>query len=375
MAIVGRTAADVRDVMVEGASGILAVHPLNERPVYHPTKRRLVWPNGAIATTYSASEPDVLRGPQHDKGWVDELAAWEYEAAFSNLRFGLRIGRPQVVVTTTPRPRPWIRRLMTEGSTKVITGSTFDNRSNLAPQFFEEIVKRYDGTRLGRQELYAEMLDQAEGALWTREMLEECRIAVTSVPMKRIVVAIDPAVTSSEQSDETGIVIAGLGNDNNGYLLADLSGRFSPEGWAKAALGAYHSWKAHRIVGETNNGGDMIEQIIRMMPGGQTVPYRKIHATRDSKAARAEPIAALYEQKRIKHVGLFVELEDQLATWEPYGDLGSGEKSSNRKFKSPDRLDALVWAFTELMLTNMPDLSKIQIFSHTEPSYWRRQMT
>lgn len=334
LALVAPTAADARDVMVEGESGVLAVCPPNNKPLYEPSKRRLTWKSGAIATVYSADEPDRLRGPQHDAVWGDELAAWRYPETYDMLMFGLRLGvDPKAVFTTTPRPVRLVRDLLLDTDCTVTRGSTYDNRTNLAPAFYKQIVKKYEGTRLGRQELYAELLDDVEGALWTRAMI---KAAAVLPDMQRVIVAVDPAVTSGEDSDETGIVVAGVGVDGSGYVLADRSCRLSPDGWAKRAVQAYVDFSADRIVAEVNNGGDMVEQVIRTVD--RSVPFTKVHASR-GKRTRAEPVAALYEQGRISHAAAFPDLEDQLCGWTPE----SGE--------SPDRLDALVWALTELMLT------------------------
>lgn len=333
LALIGPTAADVRDVMVEGESGILATARPGLRPVYEPSKRRLTWPNGAIATTYSADEPDRLRGPQHDGAWADELAAWRYPAAWDMLQFGLRLGGdPRAVVTTTPRPTPLIRQLADDATVSVTRGSTLENAANLAPQFLEQIVARYEGTRLGRQELYAEILTDTPGALWSLALLEDRRAAPD---LARVVVAIDPAVTSTDESDETGIIVAGLGVDGRGYVLADRSCKLSPVGWAQRALAAYAEFGADTIVAEVNNGGDLVTTVLRTLD--RVVPIKTVHATR-GKQVRAQPIAALYEQGRVSHCGVFAQLEDQLTTWSPEDGT------------SPDRLDALVWALTETML-------------------------
>jgi predicted phage terminase large subunit-like protein len=336
IALVARTAADIRDVMIEGESGILACASESQRPTYEPSKRRLTWPNGAIATAYSADQPSLLRGPQHDSAWADELAAWEHaDETWAMLMFGLRLGAdPRVCVTTTPRPTQEIRDLVGQATTALTRGSTMENADNLAPGFLEEIVRRYEGTRLGRQELYAEILDDTPGALWTRAMLEAAYVDAAP-ELVRVVVAIDPAATAHEESDETGIVVAGRGVDGHAYVLADRSCRMSPDGWARRAVAAFDEHQADRIVAEVNNGGDMVEAVVRTVRPG--VPYRKVHATR-GKRLRAEPVAALYEQGRVHHVGRLPELEDQLTSWTPE-DAGS-----------PDRLDALVWAITELGL-------------------------
>jgi len=332
IALVAPTAADARDVMVEGESGILSISPSWDRPTYEPSKRRLTWKNGAIATTYSADEPERLRGPQHDGAWCDELAAWRYPEAWDMLMFGLRLGtNPQCIITTTPKPRKLIRKILEDDSAVIIRGSTYENRSNLAPAFFSQIVKTYEGTTLGRQELHGEVLTDIPGALWHRGLI--CR-ADEPATFDRVVAAIDPAVTSGENSDETGIIVAGKLGDRF-YTLEDLSGRYTPERWARIAVEAYHRWQADRIVGEVNNGGDMIESVIRQVD--RNVAYTSVRASR-GKAVRAEPIAALYEQGRGFHVGSFPELEDQMCSWTVDADW------------SPDRMDALVWAGTELML-------------------------
>lgn len=336
IALVAPTAADVRDVMVEGESGLLAICPDGKRPIYEPSKRRLTWPSGAQATTYSADEPDRLRGPQHDAAWCDELAAWRYPEAWDMLQMGLRLGAdPRALVTTTPRPTPIVKRLLADKTTHTTRGSTFDNKANLAPGFLDAIVARYQGTRLGRQELYAELLEDVEGALWTRDLIDRAR--VQTVPdLKRVVVAIDPAVSNDADSDETGIVVAGIGADGHGYVLDDLSGRHSPLEWARRAIGALRTYQGDRIVAEVNNGGALVEVNLRTVD--RLVPYKAVHAAK-GKRTRAEPIAALYEQGKVHHVGELARLEDQLCTWDPLaGD------------KSPDRLDALVWALSEVML-------------------------
>lgn len=340
VALIAPTQADARDVMVEGESGLLAIAPNSNRPIYEPSKRRLTWPNGAMATMFSAEEADRLRGPQHDGLWADELAAWKgAQSVWDMAMFGLRLGKhPRAIVTTTPKPVQLLKALLKrEGQDVVISrGSTFDNRANLAPSFFSQIVKRYEGTRLGRQELNAELLDDVQGALWTRDLIEAARVpAGAPIDFKRIVVAIDPAITVSEESDETGIVVAGLGWDDRGYVLEDLSGKYSPTDWATKAIAAYRRWRADRIVAEVNQGGQMVESTLRVVD--PNAPVRTVHAKR-GKLIRAEPVSALYEQRRVHHVGAFDELEDQLCSFAP----GVSD--------SPDRLDALVYAISDLMV-------------------------
>ncbi len=346
IAIVGRTAADVRDVMVEGRSGILSVFPPAQRPVYEPSKRRITFHNKAVATTYSADEPEMLRGPEHDTAWADELCAWRFPDAWDQLQFGLRVGNdPRAIVTTTPKPSRLIRDLMRHPHCVVTHGSTFENRANVAQAWLDNILQKYEGTTLGRQELHAELLDEMPGALWTRMALDNTRCFDVPKGLQRIVVAIDPATTSKKTSDDTGIVVAAIDGSGDGYLLEDLTCHVSPSQWAQVAVDAYHRWKADRIVAETNQGGDMVEATIRTID--RSVPYLGIHASRN-KQARAEPVSALYEQKRISHVGLFKDLEDELCSWVP-----------NSNMPSPNRLDALVWAFTELMLKNRSSMIHI----------------
>jgi phage terminase large subunit-like protein len=335
IACIAPTAADARDIMTEGESGIIAVSPAHNKPLYEPSKRRITWKNGSMATLYSAEEPNRLRGPQHEFMWCDELAAWKYPETWDMALFGLRLGdHPRACITTTPRPTKLVKGVMQDPSTVIVRGSTYENRDNLAPSFFDTIIKKYEGTRLGRQELNAEILEDIEGALWTRDMIERSRIMCNDIPeIARIVVAIDPAVTSGDDSAETGIIVVGLGRDGFGYVMHDYSINASPLGWATRGVSAYKQYKADRIIGEANNGGDLIETIIRSVD--PTVSYKKVYASH-GKTIRAEPIAALYEQGKIRHVGAFPELEDQLCEW-VQGD------------KSPDRLDALVWGLTEIM--------------------------
>lgn len=338
IALVGPTAADIRDTMIEGESGLLSVYPPAERPAYEPSKRRLTFHNGAIATAYSADEPDRLRGPNHDLAWCDELAAWRYADAWDMLVFGLRIGQhPRCLVTTTPRPTRIIRSLVERADVHLTRGSTFENRQNLAESFFVEIVSRYEGTRLGRQELHAEVLDDVEGALWSRDMVELGRVS-TLPDLSRIVVAIDPATTAGEDSAETGIVAAGIDDNGHTYILEDRSRRGSPHDWASDAVATYHRLRADRIVAEANQGGDMIRHTIDTIE--RNIPVRLVHASR-GKRIRAEPVVALYEQGRVHHVGSFPDLEDQMCSWVP--DVSP----------SPDRVDALVWALTELAIDGM----------------------
>ncbi len=346
VSLVGRTAADVRDVMVEGESGLLSVAPAGFRPIYEPSKRRVTWPNGAIATTYSAEKPDQQRGPQSDTGWGDELAAWKYPDAWDQMQFGNRLGlNPRVCVTTTPRPTPIIRELVEDPGTEITGGSTYENFANLAPKFLRRILARYEGTRLGRQELLAQVLSDTEGALWTRKMIEDAFVRPEDVPeMVRVVVGVDPAVSYQEEDDidretkpgaETGIVVVGLGRNKHLYVWADYSGRRAPNAWAEKVAAAYEEFHCGKVVAEGNQGGNLVENILKTAHRGMQV---KMVNARVGKSARAEPVSALYEQRKVHHVGAFPELEDQLTSWVP------GESDS------PDRLDALVWAITFLAL-------------------------
>lgn len=336
--LAGRTAADVRDVMIDGPSGILATSPPWNRPKWVPSKRRLLWPNGAVGITLSADKPDQFRGPQYHLAWAEEVASWRYTDSWDQLRFGNRLPdvTPQFCVTTTPRPTELIRSLLEEPALALTRGSTYENSANLAPTFLEAIRHRYEGTRLGRQEIEAEILDDTPGALWTRATLERAYTR-TKPDLVRIVVAVDPAVSSSEESSETGIVVAGVDELGDGFVLEDLSGRYTPHGWATKAVEAYVRYEADHIIAEVNNGGALVEHTVRTVSAD--VAYRAVRASR-GKHARAEPVAALYEQGRVHHVGAFAELEDQQCTWIP-GDP---------KAKSPDRLDALVWGLSDLML-------------------------
>jgi phage terminase large subunit-like protein len=328
--------------MVEGPAGILAIHPKDFRPNYEPSKRRLTWPNGATATLYNAVEPDQLRGPQHDAAWGDEVAKWRYmQETWDQLQFGLRLGKhPRQIVTTTPRPLPLIRKLMNDPDTVVTRGRTYDNAANLAAPFLRQIEDRYGGTRLGRQELEGEVLEDIPGALWQRSNIDRNRRPEAPGDLQRIIVAIDPATSSDEGSDETGIVCVGMARDadgyNRGYVLADRSLRGSPDEWAKAAVALYREFEADRIVAEKNQGGEMVEAVIRAVD--RNVPISLVHASR-GKLIRAEPVSALYEQNRIHHIGRFDELEDQMCIFSADYDRANG---------SPDRMDALVWGLSFL---------------------------
>ena len=350
IALVSDTAADCRHVMIEHPkSGILAVSKPDFRPYYEPSKRRVTWPNGAIATTYSAEDPEQLRGPQHDASWCDEVAKWKRQReTWDNLMFGLTLGDdPRCIVTTTPRPTKLIIELSKLEDVHLTLGHTYENLSNLASSVREAVFARYEGTRLGRQELAGELLEDAEDALWRRSWIEDLRVD-EAPELFRVVVALDPSGSSDEDADEQGIIVAGVGicrcrgeAQRHGFVTRDLSGHYTPNGWARRAVAAYKHDKADRILAETNFGGEMVEATLRSVD--KQIAYRAVHASR-GKQVRAEPIAALYEpkQQRVHHVGTFPELEDELCTWVP----GEGQ--------SPNRLDALVWALTDL-LPNRPE--------------------
>lgn len=344
IALVAETAADARDVMIKGDSGLLSVDPTLDDDCWSPTNRCLSWPNGSRAFTYNGTTPDQLRGPQHHFAWVDELAKFEYmQEAWDQLQFGLRLGvHPQCLVTTTPRPLPLIKKLVADPDTVVTRGATLDNQANLAKNTIKQLYDRYGGTRLGRQELEGEVLEDIPGALWRREDIDSGRLNSAPDDLERVIVAVDPAASSEERSDENGIVVVGLARDKDGYargyVLEDASIRGTPEEWSRRAVQMYRKWEADRIVAEKNNGGEMVETVIRTTD--RSVPVKLVHATR-GKVVRAEPISALYEQHRVHHVGQFDELEDQMC-------LFSIDNVRNSSTGSPDRVDALVWGLTEI---------------------------
>jgi phage terminase large subunit-like protein len=341
IALVAEDAADARDVMVEGDAGIMAVHPKASRPTYEPSKRRLMWRNGCVGTLFSGSDPDCLRGPSHHLSWVDELAKFQYaQATWDNLQMGLRLGAwPRALVTTTPRPTALIKQLVADPKTHLTRGTTFENSANLPEAFLNSILGKYAGTRLGRQELEAEILLDTPGALWRAADIEKTRISPDKVPpMRRIVVAIDPAMATSEGACETGLIVSGVGElDSRGYVLHDASGKYTPDGWARMAVSLFDHYRADRLVAESNLPcGEIVTNTLATVRAN--LPLKLIHA-RTGKRARAEPVAALYEQGRVAHAGLYSELEDQLTSWD-----------ASTSSESPDRLDALVHALTELML-------------------------
>jgi phage terminase large subunit-like protein len=342
IALVGLTLGQVRSVMVEGVSGLLSVHRTSEQPAFEVATNTLTWPNGTIAQMFAADDPDSLRGPQFDAAWCDELAKWRRaERAWDNLQLALRLGpSPQAVVTTTPRPLPMLKRLIADAATVVSRSKTADNAANLAPQFVSDMKRRYGATALGRQELDGEIVEERFGGLWRREWIDAHRLR-GKPDLQRIVVAVDPPVTATGSSDACGIVVAGRGADGRAYVLADrtIRGR-EPIVWARAAVAAYRDFAADRIVAEVNQGGNLVATVLRQVD--DTVPIRPVFATR-GKWIRAEPVAALYAEGRVAHVGEWPELEAQLTAFGADGLAGG---------KSPDRLDALVWAITELMLTS-----------------------
>jgi len=340
IALVADTFADARDVMVEGESGLLACTPADRRPAFEPSRRRLLWPNGAAAYLYAAVDPEQLRGPQHHAAWADEIAKWHAgERAWSNLVLGLRLGaQPRVVATTTPRPLAWLKALAAEPSTITVGGRSDENRAHLAPQFLAEVARLYAGTRLGAQEIDGRLLEDTDGALWTAAMLE----AAWGEPpaagdLERVVVAVDPPASHGESADACGIVVAARACDGTACILADMTCQgLRPTGWAERVVRAFEMHEADRVIVEVNNGGDMVEAVLRQV--APQLPVAAVHASR-GKIARAEPVAALYERGLVRHAGKFEALEEEMCSYTG----ATGEKS-------PDRLDALVWAVGELML-------------------------
>ena len=344
IALVAPTLADAREVMLDGESGLLNIgYPL-ERPVYSPSRRRLDWSNGAVGYLFSAEDPDSLRGPQFGAAWADEFCAWSYpEDTLSNLRFGLRVGRrPQLVITTTPKPIPALKSLMSASGLAVSRARTGSNAANLSPAFLSAMEDSYGGTRLGRQELEGEILFDQDGALWSQNIFEMCRLNGPIPPLDRIIVAIDPPVTSGDRSDQCGLIVAGVqgeGSTARAYVLHDGTVQgLSPKDWAKAAISLYCVWEADSLLVEVNQGGDMVKTILHTID--PNVPIKTVFA-RKSKVGRAEPVALLYEQGRVFHAGRFDALEAELR------QMGTAGRR-----KSPDRADALVWALTHLLIPN-----------------------
>ena len=345
IALVAASLGEARRVMVEGPAGLLALAPEDSRPTFKPSKRMLLWPNGATATLYSAGEPESLRGPQHSHAWCDEVAKWNpagrrAEAAWDNLLLGLRLGdAPRIVATTTPRAVPLVRRLAASPGFTMTRGTTLANADNLPPGFLRSVRGQFGRSVLARQELDGELIEDIEGALWNRALLESCREAATSSPVVRLVIGVDPPASS--EGDACGIVVCAAGEDGVARVLADCSVRRpTPERWARAVAEAARAWDADRVVAEANQGGDMVRSVLRA--ADIALPVKLVHASR-GKAARAEPVAALYEAGRVRHCGQFPLLEDELC-----GVMAAGGYEGPGR--SPDRADALVWALSELML-------------------------
>ena len=342
IAIIGPTFDEVRLVMIEGKSGLLGIHMDDERPKYEPSKRLLTWPNGSIAQVFSADEPESLRGPQFDAAWCDELAKWKQAGdVWDMLAFALRLGEnPRAVITTTPRPTVALKKLITDLATAVTRSRTADNRAHLAPSFWEDVQVRYAGTRLGRQELDGELIDDDPDALFRRELIEQGRVKAAP-ELVRVVVAVDPPASHGKKSNACGIICAGLGVDGRAYVLDDQSVQGArPAVWAARVVALYHARQACRVVAEVNQGGAMVEQVLREVD--PQLSFRAVHASR-GKQARAEPVAALYEQGRVRHAGVFPELEDEMCS------------AIRDGIKSPDRLDAMVWAVSDLMLRRVAE--------------------
>ena len=348
IALIAQTEADARHVMVEGESGLLNIHPNHERPLYESSKRLLRWPNGAVAITYSAEHYDQLRGPQFDAAWIDEFAKFSYpEETWDQLNMALRLGQqPRIVMTTTPRPLPFFKKILAQKhhNTVITRGSTYDNADHLSANYIQFIRDHYEHTAFGRQEIYGDIIDHNPQSLWNQELIQKIQCSHYP-PLQRIVIAIDPAVTHHDHSDETGIIVAGRDDHGHAYVIDDLSGKFSCQEWAQRAIAAYHKYQADVIVAEVNMGGDLVQEMLRAID--KTVSYKSVHASR-SKMTRAEPVAALYRQHKVFHLNYGLALLEQ--------QLCHYTAESHRH--SPDRLDALVWALTELMLVNPKTISQ-----------------
>jgi len=342
IALIGETPGDVRDVMINGPGGLTNIYPPGEEPEYFSSRREVEFKSGTIAKIYSAANPSALRGPEHEKAWADEVASWKYpDKTWDNLMMGLRLGdHPQVVATTTPRPIDKLKALEKRGvkessDVHLTRGSSYENIDNLPEIFTNEILAEYEGTRLGKQELHAKVLDDTKGALWKHSDITHVEKNPSFV---RIVIGVDPQAKNKDNSDDTGIIVVGLGVDGFAYVLADYTVKDTPYGWAKAVVSAYNKYDADRVIGESNQGGDMVESTIRTIK--DDISYKSVHASR-GKFTRAEPVASLYEQtpKKVYHLGNHSELEDEMTTWVADGTMDS-----------PNRVDALVWALTDLML-------------------------
>ncbi len=348
--LIGRAAADVRDVMVRGESGILNCSPPWFWPSYSEQKRRLTWPNGVTALCFSAQEPDQLRGPQCYGAWADEPAAWQYpERAFDMANMGLRLGAaPRMILTTTPRPIPLIKDIVSRTNAVVTRGSTYDNAANLSEDALAEYVYRYEGSRLGRQELLGEILDDNPASIFRRSDIDQGRRPSAPPDIMRIIIGVDPAASDGQDAASTGIVVAGIDSGGHIYVLEDGTIKGSPHKWAMQVAALYHKWGANLVVAEGNNGGEMVRFTLRTMDS--TMPIEIVHASR-GKRTRAEPVAVLYEQGRVHHIGQFAELEDQMCEWDP--DNTKLPSPDRMKLPSPDRMDAMVWALT--VLTQKPN--------------------
>jgi phage terminase large subunit-like protein len=359
IALVAATQADARDTLVEGESGLLACLPEGALVKWNRSLGELVLVNDARYKLFSGQEPERLRGPQHHRAYADELCAWEYPETYDQLMFGLRLGyHPKIVITTTPKPTPLVRRILSDPATHITRGSTFDNAGNLAASTIEQLRKKYEGTRLGRQELYAEVLDDVPGALWTRDMIDEARRPVPIPDLRRVVVAIDPSGArdeNDENADEIGIIVAGKDHNDHAYVLADRSCRLSPLGWAQRAIHAYREFNADCIIAERNYGGAMVEHTLKTVD--RNAKFEEVVASR-GKVVRAEPVAAFYEQKRVHHCAPLSELEDQMCLLTSDGYMGDG---------SPDRVDALVWALSMLLDMRPPMRISQNLLNRTNP--------
>jgi predicted phage terminase large subunit-like protein len=356
IALIGASLVQARSIMIEGQSGLLSCYSISKKPRLAMTQRKILWKNGAEGMIFGGDQFEQLRGPQFDAVWIDELAKFRYpEHLFEQVQLCLRLGKsPKCIITTTPKPLPILEKLKSKEGVVMTNGTTFENKTNLSAHFIEQIAKEFQGTRLGSQELYGELLTERDGALWQRSAIHYKTPPETkdnAYDLKRIVVAIDPATTCHNHSDETGIVVAGLCENRKAYILDDLSGKLSPLEWGQRAVNAYHHYKADRILAEVNKGGDLVERVIQSIDA--TASFKEVKATR-GKATRAEPVAALYEKGNIFHVRPFHKLEEQLCCFVP------GVTS-----KSPDRLDALVWAITDLMLTDQAQ-AKLKIWGIQE---------
>lgn len=357
--LVAPTASDARDILVEGPAGIEATakpwNPVN----YSPTKRKLTWENGAVALVFSADEPDRLRGEQAEAAWCDELAAWRYPEAWSQLQLGLRLGRrPRTVITTTPRPTRLIKDLAAAPTTYTTKGITYENVDNLAPAFLAEIIREYEGSRFGRQEVYADILTDVPGAVFHLDTIDEHRVGKDGIPprLDRIIVGVDPAMSYTDVASETGIIVAGRSPAQHGWVFEDVSGKMKPEQWARKVVAMYRKYEATRVVAEKNQGGDLVAHTIHVID--PSIPVKLVHASK-GKVTRAEPVATLYEQGRIHHVGILATLEQQMTEWEPGMD-------------SPDRMDALVWAMTDLLVGGAGvTVAMLGENSLAGSSYWR----